>query len=103
MTRNRLSFLLFVTLFIGFGAGVVLGPVIMQPNQTMIANVPPQVVASGAPRGTQFFEANIGEAQQVITACRNGTIRGDECTNAETALITVESKERFKRFRADQR
>ncbi len=100
MTRGKLLIILFVTLVVGFCAGFVLRPVIMPPSSTTMANgASPQLVAPAAPRGTQFFEANIDEARQVAAACRDGTIRGDECTNAETAIITVESKERFERFR----
>jgi hypothetical protein len=60
------------------------------------------MIAPAAPRSTQCFEANIVEARQVAAECRDGSIRGEECANAETAIITVESKERFKRFRAER-
>lgn len=103
MTRDKLLILLFVTLVIGFGAGFALRPVIMPPSPTTIANSPsPPVAEPAVSRGTQYFEANIDEARQVVTACREGTIGGDECTNAETAIVTVESAERFKRFRGER-
>lgn len=51
------------------------------------------------PRSGQYFEAHIDEARQIVTDCRNGSVRGDECTNAEIAVQTVEGRERFKRFR----
>jgi hypothetical protein len=50
-------------------------------------------------RPPQYFEVHIDEARQVIAACRKGAVRGDECANAKTAIVTVESKERFRRFR----
>ncbi len=51
------------------------------------------------PRSTQYFEAHIDEARKVVGDCRNGSMRGDECTNADIAVQTVEGRERFKRFR----
>ena len=104
MSRNRLFILLFVTLMVGAVAGFMLRPVFTPSNQTLVANnLPPPVAAPEAPRGTQYFETNIEEARQVAGACRDGTVRGNECTNAETAIVTVESRDRFKRFRTDQR
>jgi hypothetical protein len=65
-----------------------------------VVNDPSSSIATPAEaRSTQYFEENVDEARQVARACRDGTIRGDECTNAETAIITVDSKERFTRFR----
>lgn len=104
MKRSNLLIVMIVSLVIGFGAGFALRPKVFPPSQTIIANSPTQqATRSGVPRGTQYFEANISEAREVVAACRKGTIRGNECTNAETAIVTVESKERFKRFRTDQR
>lgn len=103
MTRDRLLIFLLVALGIGFGLGFGFRPIIMPPTETTIANSPPPTaIATAAPRGTQYFETNIGKARQVAAGCREGTIHGEECTNAETAIITVESRERFKRFRTDQ-
>lgn len=50
------------------------------------------------PRSTQYFEANLDEARKVVADCRAGSTRGDECTNADVAVQTVEGRERFKRF-----
>lgn len=54
------------------------------------------------PRSTQYFEAHIDEARKVVADCRDGSIRGDECTNADVAVQTVEGRERFKRFRGKE-
>lgn len=57
--------------------------------------------APSEPRSTQFFEANIDEARTVVAGCRDGSVRGDECTNAEHAVIKIESRDRRKRFYGD--
>ena len=38
------------------------------------------------------------EARQVVAQCAEGTARGDECANAEQAVIEAEGRERFKKF-----
>ncbi|WP_447763394.1 EexN family lipoprotein [Sphingopyxis panaciterrae] len=50
------------------------------------------------PRSTQYFEAHLDDAKQIVTDCRDGTVRGDECTNADIAIQTAEGREKFKRF-----
>lgn len=98
MARGKILILLSVAILFGFGAGFALRPVIMSPTHMIVASSPSPVGASTAPRGTQYFEANIEEARRLVAACRDGMSLGEECTNAQTAIITVESKERFKRF-----
>jgi len=103
MLQGKTLIIVLVTSVIGFAGGFVLRPVIVPPGQTTVAVSP--AAAPAAPiqaRGTQYFEANIDEARQVVAACREGTARGSECANAETAVITVESKDRFRRFRGDR-
>lgn len=51
-----------------------------------------------APRGYQYFEANISEAREVVDGCREGNVRGDECTSAAMAVSKAEAKERSKKF-----
>lgn len=104
MTRGRHVIAAIALLTIGFVAGFVLRPAIT-PLPATVTTVSSSSVGPGADaaRGTQYFEANIEEARRVAAACRDGTIRGDECSNAETAVDTFESRERFKRFRTDQR
>lgn len=103
MTRGKLTIAAICLLMTGFAGGFVLRPVIAPSKETQVAVVQPApAAASEAARGTQYFIAHIDEARQIVAACREGTARGDECANAETAVITVESKERFRRFRKDQ-
>jgi len=99
MTQGKTLIIVLVTLVIGFGAGFVLRPVIMPPGQTTIAVSPsPAAPAPAAPRGFQYFAANIDEARQIVAGCRDGSVRGDECANAEQAVVEAEGRDRFKRF-----
>lgn len=103
MTRHKLLIVIFVSLAIGFGGGFFFRPIIMPPmERTTIGNALPTMSTPDASRSVQYFELNIGEARKVVAACRDGSARGDECANAETAIVTVESRERFKRFRNDR-
>ncbi len=52
-----------------------------------------------APRSSEYFGAHLDEARQVVAACRDGTVRGDECANAGLAVEEADAKERFRRFR----
>ena len=103
MTRGKLIVATIVVLMTGFVGAFVLRPVVVPVPETTVAFAQPAPLpASEAARGTQYFIAHVDEARHVITACREGTVRGSECANAETALVTVDSKERFRRFRNDQ-
>lgn len=100
MRRHWQLFIILVTLAIGFFGGLVLRPIIMSKGTTtVVANTRSSV---STPRGFQYFEANVDEARRVVSACREGLAVGQECANAETAIMTVNSKERFKRFRTQQ-
>ncbi len=57
--------------------------------------------AQSEPRSTQYFDAHIDEARQIVGGCRDGSVRGEECDNAERAVKTVAAKERTKRFLGD--
>ena len=64
------------------------------------------IVALGActqaePRAEQYFSAHLDEAKQVVADCATGTVRGDECKNAEIAVTRAKAKERTKRFLGD--
>lgn len=96
MMQGKAFIVALLTLFIGFGAGFILRPVIMPANQTTVAVS--AVPAPTAPRGTQYFAANLDEARQIIAGCQDGSVRGGECANAEQAVIHAESQDRFKRF-----
>lgn len=97
MTQGKTFIIVLVTLAIGFGAGFVLRPVIV-PVEQSAAVASPAPIAPAAPRGTQYFAAHLDEARQVMAQCAEGTVRGDECANAEQAVIEAEGRDRFKRF-----
>ena len=99
MSQGRTIIIVLVTLAIGFAGGFVLRPVIAPLSQTAVAVSPaPAAPQPTAARGTQYFAANIDEARQIVAACRDGSVRGDECANAEQAVIEADSRDRFKRF-----
>ena len=50
------------------------------------------------PRSRQYFEAHIDEARTIVEGCRDGSVRGDECDNAEMAVKLAEAKERRQKF-----
>ena len=99
MTQGKTLIIVLVTLIIGFGAGFMLRPVIVPVERTAIVVGPPIVASTPAePRGAQYFAAHLDEARQVVTQCAEGKARGDECANAERAVIEAEGRERFKKF-----
>lgn len=51
------------------------------------------------PRSTQYFEAHLDEARELVAGCSNGSVRGDECPNADLAVQEADAKERFRKFR----
>lgn len=100
MTQGRTVIIMLVVLLIGFGAGFMLRPIIAPPAAPSVAP-PGSAAQSSEARGVQYFEANVEEARQVVEVCRDGSVRGAECANAEEAIITVESEERRRRFLGD--
>jgi len=50
------------------------------------------------PRSTQYFKAHIDEARKIVNGCRDGTIRGGECDNADLAVKQADAKEKSRRF-----
>jgi hypothetical protein len=103
MLQGKTTIILLVTLLVGFAGGFVLRPVIAPTQQTAPIAIPsPVAAAPNEARGMQYFVANIDQARQVVAGCRDGSVRGGECVNAEAAISTAESKERFKRFRTGQ-
>lgn len=99
MSQSKLIIIALVTLVIGFAGGFALRPMIRPvPQATIAATVPAAAPASNEARGTQYFIAHIDEAQQVVVGCRDGSVRGSECTTAEEAIIKVDAAERRKRF-----
>ena len=53
------------------------------------------------PRGYQYFLTHIDEAKQVAADCADGTVRGDECINAEVAVSKAKARERSRKFFGD--
>lgn len=93
MTQGKTLIIVLVTLIIGFGAGFVLRPVIVPVRETAVV-----ADTAAAPRSAQYFAAHIDEARQVVAGCRDGSVRGDECANAEQAVLEADGRERFKKF-----
>lgn len=99
MMQGKAIVIVLAALIIGFGAGFALRPVIMPVEQTAILADPPIAAPVPAePRGKQYFAANLDKARQVATQCAEGSVRGDECSNAEQAIAETEGKDRFRRF-----
>ena len=99
MLQRKTIIIALVTLLIGFAGGFVLRPVIAPTQQTAAVAIPSATAAPPSEvRGKQYFVANIDEARQVVAGCRDGSVRGGECTTAEEAIIKVEAQERRKRF-----
>lgn len=102
MTQGKTLIIVLVTLVIGFGAGFVLRPIIAPVPQTAgLAASAPIAPASAEPRGKQYFAAHLDEARQVQAQCAEGTVRGDECFNAEMAVVEADGRARSKRFFGD--
>jgi hypothetical protein len=87
MKQGRSVVIILVALAIGFAAGFVVRPIV-GPAGTGLA----------APRATQYFAAHLDEARETVAACREGTVRGDECAHAEEAIIAAEGRNSAKAF-----
>ena len=100
MMHGKTIIIVLIALAIGFGSGFTLRPMILPPSQTTLASSPSPAAALplAASRGTQYFAANLDEARRIVAGCRDGSVRGGECANAEEAITTVEAQERRKRF-----
>lgn len=100
MQRRTLIIILFA-LVIGFGAGFVLRPVIAPTGPVIVAAGPaPIKTTQSAARGVQYFVANLDEARRIVAGCEDGSVRGDECANAQQAVAEVDGRARFKKFMA---
>ncbi|WP_327754134.1 hypothetical protein VVT58_03685 [Sphingobium sp. SJ10-10] len=99
MTQGKTLIIVLIALIVGFGAGIVLRPVIIPVGQTRAVAGPP--LAAPAPpgaRSTQYFAAHLDEGRRIVAGCAQGTVRGDECANAEQAVTEADGRDRFKRF-----
>lgn len=92
MKQAKTLIIMLVTLFIGFGAGFVLRPVILPPAPTTIMAAPTTA------RGKPYFAAHLDEARRIVAECAAGSVQGDECANAEQAVTEAEGQNRLKRF-----
>lgn len=99
MTQGKTFIIALVTLIIGFGAGFVLRPVILPISApAVVANPAPNVSVAAEPRGKPYFVAHLEEAREIMTQCAQGSVRGDECANAEQAVTEADGRDRFKKF-----
>lgn len=99
MSQGKAIITVFVTLLVGFAGGFVLRPVITSTDQVVgVANPSRVAAAPSEARGTQYFAANLDEARRIVDGCRDGSVRGDECANAERAVTETEGRDRFKKF-----
>lgn len=99
MSQGKAIIVLFVTLLVGFAGGFILRPVIAPTEQAAsVADPLPVAAAPSEARGTQYFAANPDEARRIVAGCRDGSVRGDECANAEQAITEIEGRDRFKKF-----
>lgn len=99
MTQGKTLIIVLVALIIGFGAGFVLRPVIAPVERTTtVASPAPAAAASVEPRAKQYFAAHLDEARQVLAGCMDGSVRGEECFNAEMAVVEADGRARHKKF-----
>ncbi|MFT3967251.1 MAG: hypothetical protein QM690_15350 [Sphingobium sp.] len=99
MKQGKTLIIALVTLIIGFGGGFVLRSVIAPPKQAAIVAASPAAAPVPAePRGKQYFAAHLDEARELLTGCAEGSVRGEECFNAEMAVTEAEGRARHKRF-----
>lgn len=98
MTQGRTLIIVLVALVIAFGAGFTLRPAILPYSTSAVASPAANVPASSEPRGRPYFLAHVEEARRIVAGCRDGTVRGGECANAEQAVVKTEGRDRFKKF-----
>lgn len=99
MAQDKTLIIALVTLVVGFGAGFVLRPVIAPVDRaTAVANPAPVAAVPAEPRGKQYFAAHLDEAHQVLAGCMDGSVRGEECFNAEMAVVEADGRARHKKF-----
>lgn len=97
MMQGKTVIIVLVALIVGFGAGIVMRPVIIPAPQTAAVAGPP-LAAPAEARSTQYFAAHLDEGRRIVADCAQGTVRGDECVNAEQAVTEADGRDRFKRF-----
>lgn len=98
MSQAKVIVIALVTLIVGFTGGFVLRPILAPSAPSETASAPPAAPVLREARGTQYFMAHVEEARQIVAGCRNGSVRGGECANAEEAIIKVDAAERRRKF-----
>ncbi|MDG2512718.1 hypothetical protein P7B04_08415 [Sphingobium yanoikuyae] len=98
MIQGKTWIAVLVGLVVGFGAGFALHPIIVAPSAPTPISALPLPQAATEARGKPYFAAHLDEARQVVAGCAAGSVRGDECSNAEQAVVEAEGRDRFKRF-----
>lgn len=99
MTQGKTLIIVLVALIVGFGAGFVLRPVIVPVDETPVVAGPPAAAPTPTePRGKQYFAAHLDEARQILAGCTEGSVRGEECFNAEMAVVEAEGSARHRKF-----
>lgn len=98
MIQGKTWIAVLIALVVGFGAGFTLRFIIAPSAPPAISASPQATQAMAEPRGKSYFAAHLDEARQIVTGCADGSVRGDECSNAEQAVIEAEGRDRFKRF-----
>lgn len=54
---------------------------------------------SPEPRSASYFEAHPEDAAKVVADCQTGAHRGQECSNAQTAVAAAKRDERMDAYR----
>ncbi|WP_380878921.1 hypothetical protein ACFB49_19330 [Sphingomonas sp. DBB INV C78] len=99
MKPDKAVVIVLVALSVGFAGGFLSRPIISPaPTADRITVAAPARLTSNEPRGTQYFVAHVDEAQRVVAGCRDGSVRGGECTTAEEAIIKIDAEERRRKF-----
>jgi hypothetical protein len=57
------------------------------------------VACSPQPRSASYFQAHASEAVQVVTDCKTGAARGEECANAQAGVAAAGNAERLKLYK----
>ncbi|MFA7602180.1 MAG: hypothetical protein WCY29_04155 [Novosphingobium sp.] len=97
--NGKTLFIAITALVLGFGSGFILRPVIVPIESGTGAGHGLAVEqAAREARGTQYFQAHLDEARELVAQCAAGTARGQECANAEVAIAEAKGKERFDAF-----
>jgi hypothetical protein len=59
----------------------------------------PLAACSPQPRSVSYFQTHKAEAEQVVSNCRTGAHRGQECVNAQAGVAASRRNERIDAYR----